>query len=170
MKGRMGTMAARFEAHTKTSHHDPKLVGMKMSQAMDPAVQINTLKNGAMHGIISVPPIYRPELQTDSEVVVKGYDLRSWWFIALNTNSGPLATKEVRQALNYSIDRSELREKSIGFDKNDKESPCEFISGPFVQASMYYNHEVPSVEFADSRKSRCPLDCCWFRKERIVVS
>ena len=62
-------------------------------------------------------------------------------------NSGPLAKKEVRQALNYSLDRSELREKSIGFDKNDKESPCEFISGPFVQSSAYYNHEVPPVEF-----------------------
>lgn len=167
MKGRMGTMAARFEAHTKTSHHDPKLAGMKMSQALDPAVQINTLRNGAMHGIVSVPPIYRPELQTESEVVVKGYDLRSWWFIALNTKSGPLATKEVRQALNYSIDRSELREKSIGFDKNDKESPCEFISGPFVQASMYYNHEVPSVEFADSRKADALLTAAGLEKNGL---
>ena len=67
-----------------------------------------------MHGIVSVPPIYRPELQTESEVQMRSYDLRSWWFIALNTKSGPLAVKEVRQALNYSLDRSELREKSIG--------------------------------------------------------
>ncbi len=176
MQGRMGTLAAKFEAHNNTTHHSPKITAMKMSQAQDPAVQISTLRNGAMHGIISVPPIYRPELQTESEVQLRSYDLRSWWFIALNTNSGPLAVKEVRQALNYSIDRSELREKSIGFDKNDKESPCEFISGPFVQSSAYYNHEVPATEFADIRKTESLLNAAgldkkgfWFLEDKPVV-
>ena len=167
MKGVLGTKAARFEAHTKTSHHSPKIKEMKLSQAQDPAVQISTLRNGAMHGIISVPPIYRPELQTESEVQLRSYDLRSWWFIALNTNSGPLAKKEVRQALNYSLDRSELREKSIGFDKNDKESPCEFISGPFVQSSAYYNHEVPPVEFSDRRKADALLTAAGLEKNGL---
>ena len=157
MKGRLATKAASFKAHKNTSHHAPKIDTMKMSQAQDPAVQVNTLRNGAMHGIISVPPAYRPELQTESEVQMRNYDLRSWWFVAINTTSGALSNKQVRQALNYSIDRSELREKSIGFDKNDKDSPCEFISGPFVQSSAYYNHEIPAVEFADERKAEALL-------------
>ena len=49
-------------------------------------------------------------------------------------------------ALNYLIDRNDLREKTIGVKKGDKESPCELISGPFVQSSPYYNRSIPVVE------------------------
>jgi len=98
---------------------------------------------------------------------MRSYDLRSWWFVALNTNTGALSKKEVRQALNYSIDRSELREKSIGFDKNDKESPCEFISGPFVQSSVYYDRQVPTVPFADRRKADALLQAAGLEKQGL---
>ena len=165
MKGGMGTKAATFDVHTGTSHHSAKLASMKMNQAQDPAVQVSSLRNNSMHGIISVPPGYRPELQTESEVQMRNYDLRSWWFIAMNTKSGSLAIKEVRQALNYTLDRAQLREKSIGFDQNDKDSPCEFISGPFVQSSAYYNHEIPAVSFANKPKAEALLKAAGLTKQ-----
>ena len=47
-EGRMG-LGSCFEAHTKTSHHDPS-AGMKMSQAR--SCGSDQYGNGAMHGII----------------------------------------------------------------------------------------------------------------------
>lgn len=146
MSGAKSSSYAVFKAHRDSSHHNPKIDKMKLNQAQDPVVQINTLKGGGMQGIISVAPPYRPELASSSEVFITTYDLRSWWFIALNESNPILAKKEVRQALNYLIDRNDLREKTIGVKKGDKESPCELISGPFVQSSPYYNRSIPVVE------------------------
>ena len=86
------------------------------------------------------------------EVSLKSYDLRSWWFVAVNTGKGPLKDKRVRQALNMTLDRQELRELTIGVTANDTNPPCEFISGPFVQSSPYYNRQVPILDRADKAK------------------
>ena len=146
MSGAKSSSYAVFEAHRTSSHHNPSIDKMRLNQAQDPIVQINTIRGGGMHGIISVAPPFRPEIASSSEVMMKTYDLRSWWFIALNQNNPILAKKEVRQALNYLLDRNDLREKTIGVKKDDKESPCELISGPFVQSSPYYNRTIPVVE------------------------
>ena len=66
---------------------------------------------------------------------------------------------EVRQALNLIIDREDLREAIFGVKKSDKDSPCEFISGPFIPASPYYNQTVPNPSSADLAKAdalACP--------------
>ncbi|MEC7987996.1 MAG: ABC transporter substrate-binding protein [Myxococcota bacterium] len=165
MSGAKGTQNASFKAHRTSSHHKPKIDKMQLNQAQDPQVQIATIRNGNVHGIISVAPPFRPELSTSSEVVLKTYDLRSWWFIALNQNEGILNKKEVRQALNLLIDRNELREKSIGVKKGDKESPCELISGPFVQSSPYYNRTVPVVENRREAEARALLNRAGLEKK-----
>jgi ABC-type transport system substrate-binding protein len=36
-----------------------------------------------------------------------------------------------------------LRELTLGYDPEDPVQPCEFISGPFVPSSPYYNRSVP---------------------------
>jgi peptide/nickel transport system substrate-binding protein len=153
MKGAKGQRAATFNAHVVSSHHSPKIQKMKMLPSGDPRIQVVDVQNGKMHGIISVPPPFRPQMRASSEVGMKNYDLRSWWFMAVNTNSPALQIKEVRQAINYILDRNDLREKTIGVKKGDKESPCEFISGPFVQSSPYYNRTVPVVEYRDLGKA-----------------
>ncbi len=153
MSGAKGSSAARFEAHRTSPHHQPKIDKMLMMPSGDPRIQVQDVINNKMHGIISVPPNYRPKLRASSEVSMKNYDLRSWWFIALNTDHPALALKEVRQGLNYVLDRNDLREKSTGVKKGDKESHCEFISGPFVQSSPYYNRAVPVVENRNMAKA-----------------
>ena len=87
------------------------------------------------------------------DVALKSYDLRSWWFVALNTSSAFLKDKRVRQALNLTLDRVSLRELTIGVDANDANPPCEFVSGPFVQSSPYYNRAVPIPERSDKTKA-----------------
>ena len=64
-----------------------------------------------------------------------------------------MAIKEVRQGLNYVLDRNDLREYTTGVKKGEKDSPCEFISGPFVQSSPYYNRAIPVVENSQIAKA-----------------
>ncbi|MFT7521543.1 MAG: ABC-type transport system substrate-binding protein, partial [Kiritimatiellia bacterium] len=87
----------------------------------------------------------------------KSYDLRSWWFMAVNTISQPFDNQKVREAMHLTLDRNELRELTIGVDPNDKNPPCEFISGPFVQSSPYYNRAVPLQETHNRDRAKALL-------------
>jgi peptide/nickel transport system substrate-binding protein len=147
-KGSQGRRGVSFEA-MGNAHHSPSLAQLRLSEGQDGSVLVRALINNGMQGIIAVPPPNRPELSASDEVTLKSYDLRSWWFIALNTNKGILKDKKVRQALNFMIDRTELRKFAIGVEEGAENSPCEIISGPFVQSSPYYNRSVRAVERAN---------------------
>jgi peptide/nickel transport system substrate-binding protein len=149
-RGRSGVV---FDAFANR-HHSSQVSQMQLSEGGDPLVQTRSLTNNNVQGIIAVPPPLRPGLSVSDEVALKAYDLRSWWFIAINTNNAALADKRVRQALNLIIDRTELRQFSIGVKPGEQYSPCEFISGPFVHSSPYYNRAVPTVERADMTRAR----------------
>ncbi|RME27742.1 MAG: ABC transporter substrate-binding protein [Deltaproteobacteria bacterium] len=153
MKGSRGRRGALFDAFANV-HHTPQIAQLQLQDAGDPLVQIKTIINNGVQGIIAVPPPYRPDLSNNDEVALKSYDLRSWWFIAINTRKGELADQRVRKGLNYAIDRTDLREKTIGVKPGEENSPCEFISGPFVQSSPYYNRSVPTVDRSDKAKAR----------------
>lgn len=151
MKGSRGRQAVKFTA-VPNAHQNPRIQDLTLAEGGDPYVQIKTLINAGVQGVIAVAPPLRPEVAASDDVALKSYDLRSWWFIALNTTRAPLKDARVRQALNNSIDRTELRELTIGVEKDDPNPPCEFVSGPFVQSSPYYNRQVPTVERSDRAK------------------
>ncbi|MBN2799594.1 MAG: ABC transporter substrate-binding protein [Deltaproteobacteria bacterium] len=151
MKGSQGRQAVKFTA-VPNAHQNPRIQVLTLAEGGDPFVQIKTLINAGVQGVIAVAPPLRPEVAASDDVALKSYDLRSWWFVAINTTRGPQRDVKVRQALNYSIDRTELRELTIGVEKDDPNPPCEFVSGPFVQSSPYYNRQVQSVERSDRAK------------------
>ncbi len=153
MKGAKGRKEVKFEAFANV-HHSPKIDILSLNEGGDPFVQVRTLLSGGVHGVISVAPPLRPDVAAADDVALKSYDLRSWWFVAVNTSKGALKDKRVRQALNLTIDRNELRELTIGVDPNDDNPPCEFISGPFVQSSPYYNRQIKPVEKSDRATAR----------------
>lgn len=152
MRGSKGTRGVRFTA-VPNGHHNARIEVLNLQPGGDSFVQIRTLMAAGVQGVITVPPALRPEVQASDDVALKSYDLRSWWFIAVNTTRGPLQNKKIRQALDMSIDRTQLREFTIGYDENDPNPPCEFISGPFVQSSPYYNRAVPPRVAADKAKA-----------------
>ncbi len=153
MKGSRGRRGAIFDAFANV-HHTPQVAQLQLQDAGDPLVQVKTIINNGVQGIIAVPPPYRPDLSSNDEVALKSYDLRSWWFIALNTNKGALADPRVRKGLNLAIDRTALREFTIGVKAGEENSPCEFISGPFVQSSPYYNRAVPTVDRSNKAQAK----------------
>jgi ABC-type transport system substrate-binding protein len=148
MKGSKGRREVLFEAY-QNPHHAASVDSVSQGEGGDPFVQVRTLLNSGVQGLISVSPTLRPDVAASDDVALKSYDLRSWWFIAVNTARGSLKDKRVRQALNLTLDRSELRELTIGVDPEELNPPCEFVSGPFVQSSPYYNRQVRVVEKSD---------------------
>ncbi len=150
--GSSGRRGVSFDAFANT-HHAPQVAQLQLTEGGDPLVQVKTLINNSVQGIIAVPPPHRPDLSASDEVALKSYDLRSWWYIAVNANKSALSDKRVRQALNLLLDRTELRQYSIGVAPGEENSPCEFISGPFVQSSPYYNRTVPTVDRSDRTRA-----------------
>lgn len=153
MKGSKGRREVRFTA-VANIHHNPKIGVASMAEGGDPLVQVRTLMNGGVQGVISVAPPLRPDVAATDDVALKSYDLRSWWFIALNTSKGVLANANVRKALNHTLDRFELRRLTMGYDPDDIAQPCQFISGPFVPASPYYNRSVKVDERSDMARAK----------------
>lgn len=153
MKGSKGRREVKFTAFPN-SHHNAKIATLQQSEGGDPFVQVRTLLSAGVQGVISVAPPLRSEVAASDDVALKSYDLRSWWFIALNTNGPFLKDKRVRQALDLTIDRNQLRELTIGVNPEDANPPCEFVSGPFVGSSPYYNRSVKVRERSDRAKAR----------------
>ncbi len=150
--GKVGRRAVTFDAFANV-HHGPQIVQLQLQEGGDPLIQTRTLINNNVQGIVVVPPPQRPDLRSSDDVALKSYDLRSWWFIAVNTSNPTLGKREVRQALNYILDRNELREFTTGVRPGDKNSPCEFISGPFVQSSPYYNRTIDVIDTSDRARA-----------------
>lgn len=147
-KGARGKRGVTFEAYAN-AHHRPAIGQLAMQEGGDPLVQVTTLKSKGVQGILSVPPALRAEVTAADDLELKGYDLRSWWFVAVNTHRPALKDKRVRQALDRILDRSELRQLTVGVKPGEVNSPCEFISGPFVQSSPFYNRQVAVREKSD---------------------
>ena len=159
-KGSRGRRGVTFDAFGN-GHHNASIAQFLLAEGGDPLVQVKTIINNGVQGILAVPPNYRPDLSSHDEVALKSYDLRSWWFVAVNTSKGAMADKRVRQALNMMLDRTELRLLTIGVKPGEQNSPCEFISGPFVQSSPYYNRAVPTVDRSDRNKADALLTAAW---------
>ena len=157
MKGSKGRREVQFNGYAN-AHHNASITQLQLKEGGDPFVQVRTLINAGVQGVIAVAPPLRPEVAASDDVALKSYDLRSWWFIAVNTNMGAMKKQKVRQALNVSLDRTELRELTIGVDKDDPNPPCEFISGPFVQSSPYYNRQIKVVERSDRGRAASLLE------------
>ena len=153
MKGGMGRNAATFEA-VQNVHHNPKIAKAQLTEGTDPFINVKTLLQGNIEGLLAVPPPNRPEVRASDDVAVKSYDLRSWWFMALNTKKPYLADKRIRQALDVTIDRNRLRTLTMGIKPTDELPACQFISGPFIPSSPYYNRGIDPHETADRNKAR----------------
>ena len=155
-KGSMGRRSVTFNSFPN-AHHNATISSPELRQGGDPYVAVNTLINAGVQGIISVAPSLRAMVASSDDVALKSYDLRSWWFIAVNTSRGALRNQKVRQALNVSLDRQKLRELTLAIDADDPNPPCEFVSGPFVQSSPYYNRSIKVVEKSDKGQAQALL-------------
>ncbi len=164
MKGSKGRREVRLTA-VENVHHRPQIDVMALGEGGDPLIAIKTLTNGGVHGVISVAPPLRSEVAATDDVALKSYDLRSWWFVAINSRKGALTDLRVRQALDHTLDREELRRLTMGYDAYDIHQPCQFISGPFVPSSPYYNRSIKPLTRSDLAHAKELMESAGARME-----
>lgn len=174
---RTGTSKTIAMTAQRSPHRSPQIASMGLFASGDPYIAVRTLLNGGVHGVVSVAPGLRADVAASDDVALKSYDLRSWWFVAVNTTRGPLADRRVRKALDLTLDRQALQELTVGSDPDLENSPVETISGPFVPTSPYYNRQVPVVRKSDLGAAADHLKAAgavlnadrWFWKDKPVA-
>ncbi len=89
MKGSRGTRGVTFTAFPN-EHHDPSIAQAQLQEGGDPLLAIKAIINNSVQGIIEVAPNFRADVSASDDLALKSYDLRSWWFIAINIKKPPL--------------------------------------------------------------------------------
>ncbi|RUV67366.1 hypothetical protein EOA88_29880, partial [Mesorhizobium sp. M5C.F.Ca.IN.020.14.1.1] len=74
----------------------------------EPATQVSALQSGEIDIATEITPDLVAGLKSSPNVDVKIGASNKTWFVTMNTLTGPLADKRVRQALNYAIDKEAI--------------------------------------------------------------
>jgi len=104
--------------------------------AQDAAFQKELMQGSRADLWVSPPPAVLPELRAQADRFgVRSYDLRQWWYVALDPTQPDLARPEVREALDRVVPRQALLARFGG----DSARP---ISGPFTPGSAWAPEDV----------------------------
>ena len=104
-----------------------------MKEIPDKSQQANLLKFESLDLVIQVLPKDVAALEKNRKIELYPYQTNSWWYLGMNQKNLMLMDKKVREAISYAVDINELL-KPIGTG--------DILSGPFVKASPYYNHDI----------------------------
>ncbi len=154
MSASRGRKSVAFTAYPN-GHHHAQIASLSMSEGTDPFLAVRRLINGDVHGLVNLPRALQTDVIESKVATVKSTGSEGFLYIAVNTNKGPLADRRVRQALNLTIDRTTLREVTVGSGPTNPEP--ELVSGPFTATSPYYNRQVPAIEHADPARAEALL-------------
>ena len=111
MKAKKGRRMVQFEA-APNKHRSPRIAKLNQSDGGDPLVQVRTLLNGGVHGMISVPFGLLSDVDPGQAKLLPYAD-HELWYLALNTSEGPLQNTEIRRAVRAAIGREELRSLTL---------------------------------------------------------
>jgi hypothetical protein len=100
------------------------------------------------------PRSYRPDVRASDDVALKSYDLRSWWFIALNTRRRRSWPQARAPGDRPTLDRNKLRELTIGVEARRRQPALRVRVGPVRAVSPYYNRAVPVQERSDLARAK----------------
>ena len=122
-----------------TSVEDKRRLTRVNAQFMpDKELQVRILNYGNIHSVVRILPKDRPVVEKIQAVSLVPYSTFSWWYIGVNHRNGHLQNLNVRRALAMAIDRSKIREATLG--------DGETITGPFSPRSPYYNKKIRPYE------------------------
>jgi peptide/nickel transport system substrate-binding protein len=113
----------------------------------DAARQKELLEGGRADVWVAPPPAVLPGFRADRDRFgVRTYDLNQWWYLAVDPANPHLSVPGVREALDRSVPRQQLREK-LGADS------AELTSGPFLPGSAWLPGDLgPTPEDRDGAR------------------
>lgn len=119
------------------SSADPRpaaLTEIALREVSDRAYQARLLLYEGLECLVRVLPRDLALLQAQRNVVLYPYQTNAWWYLGFNLKDARFGDPRVREALALALDVDALL-APIGTGRR--------VSGPFVPASPWYNHEVP---------------------------
>ncbi len=126
-----------------------RITSLTLLYGQDAAFQKELMEGGRADLWVSPPPSVLPEFRGQSERFgVRSYDLKQWWYVAVNFQNVHLQKPLVREALDLVLPRADLLAKFGG-------DSATAISGPFLPGSAFAPDDVTptalDVKLADAR-------------------
>mgnify|MGYP003709538433 CR=1 FL=1 len=116
----------------------------------DANTRVAEMLSGGIDVMVEVPPTALSEFQNDDYNIVEQAGPHVW-FLILNAKEGPFATKEVRQAANYAINKEALVNDVL-------EGTADVAAGPTPPAFAWaYNDELDPYPY-DPEKAKALLE------------
>jgi peptide/nickel transport system substrate-binding protein len=127
----------------------PQVKTVILRPVTDPATRLADLRSGAADMIMDVPSDQVPALKSGGFTIVEKDTTQHDYVYIDTTKDTPLKSKEVRQALNYAIDKDSIVQSLIGgFGRP--------LAGPLSQLLLGYNADVKPYPF-DTAKAKSLL-------------
>jgi peptide/nickel transport system substrate-binding protein len=127
----------------------PQVKTVILRPVTDPATRLADLRSGAADMIMDVPSDQVPALKSGGFTVVEKDTTQHDYVYIDTTKDTPLKIKEVRQALNYAVDKDSIVQSLIGgFGRP--------LVGPLSQLLLGYNSDVKPYAF-DPAKAKTLL-------------
>jgi len=127
----------------------PQVKTIILRPVTDPATRLADLRSGAADMIMDVPSDQVPALKSGGFTVVEKDTTQHDYVYIDTTKDSPLKIKEVRQALNYAVDKDSIVQSLIGgFGRP--------LAGPLSQLLLGFNSDVKPYPF-DAAKAKALL-------------
>ena len=153
------TKLVRFERYWRRS----AISTVEMLHTPDSSEQINLLKysgqGSGVQAVIFIPPKNLSIFENSDTVILEPYHTVSWWYLAFNHKTSQLSDVLVRRAIALALDREELLSAHLG--------QGDILSGPFTEASPYYNFDVEARE-QDLDEAKSLLQEAGYRLKRGI--
>lgn len=112
----------------------------------EPTARVAALLNGEVDMIVVVPPDSIQAVKDNANLTYEQGPSLHYWFIQLNTKAAPFDKVEVRQAVNYAVDKE-------GLTQNVLQGSAVPATQPLPAASWSYNPDVVGYPY-DPDKAR----------------
>ncbi|OCW57173.1 ABC transporter substrate-binding protein [Hoeflea olei] len=139
----------------------PELEAVIYRPITDANTRIAEMLSGGLDIMVEVPPDSLEQFRTDAAFKVSEQAGPHVWFLILNTKQGPFATREIRQAANYAVNKTALVDNIL-------QGTAEVAAGPTPPAFAWAYDEALEPYPYDPDKARELLKEAGYNGEEIT--
>lgn len=151
----VGTGPYRFVEWVKDDHltleanpdywgEQPAIERIEFRPVPEPSSRVAALQAGEAHIADAIPPAVTSQVEQDPELDIRSVPeaTRTYWMYIDTSRGGPLANQQVRQALNYAVDKETIIEEILSGQAEPTASIVTFQSFGYCDVEEYeYNPE-----------------------------
>ncbi|MCP4381389.1 MAG: ABC transporter substrate-binding protein [Hyphomicrobiales bacterium] len=139
----------------------PSLEAIIYRPITDANTRIAEMLSGGLDIMVEVPPDSLQQFRADDQFVVHEQAGPHVWFLILNAKEGPFASKEIRQAANYAINKTALVDNIL-------QGTAEVAAGPTPPAFAWaYNQSLEPYPY-DPEKAKALLQDAGYDGEEVT--